>query len=1300
MNPLGWTSYTAIDPATGATTLSHDANGRDTETLYDGQGRLVSVWKPGRSRADQDVPDLHYTYALNTDKASVVQTDTLNAAGKITTTYMFFDSLLRPVQQQVPAATTGMLVSDTFYDTAGRANVSYGPYWVDNKAASNVRWQPPMPAGRDNVLSWSKTLYDGAGRETNKILFSKLAEKWRATTVYGGDHVDTTPPEGGTTESKYVDPLGRTTEIRQYKGRDVGGAYDRTKYEYNAKGQLTRVINPMNTVWAYGYDVQGRQNYTKDPDKGETTTAFDKLGRVLTTTDAKKQVLAYEYDTLGRKTGLYKDSLQGTKLADWKYDTLAGGLGVLAASNRYVDGKLDKPYTTATLTLDATTGLPTKTAVTIPDTEKGLAGTYTYQARYAVDGTPKVSQLPAIGGTAGVGTETLTTGFNDLGAATTLSTTIGGSLVPAVQFTEFGELSTTVLGASGGKSLQVINDYDPSTRRLKATQAFREVNPSVVSWKEYSYDNAGNITRTAEKAAVAGVETQCWRMDYLLRLTDAWTPKDGDCDADPSLDRLGDSTATPAPYWTSWSFNDAGNRTQQVEHKTAVGERTTTYEYPAPTEAHPHFATGTTTVGSAGTSNTATYQTDEAGNTQQRPTAKNGQQTLAWDIEGHLASATDSTGTTAYVYDADGNRLIAKEPASKTLYLPGQELEVDNNGAVKSCTRYYSYGGKTVAQRTNAGLTWLVSDTQNTASISIDAVTQQATVRHLTAYGEERDGQAGWVNDKGFLGKTLDNTGLIHIGAREYDSAIGRFISVDPVMDVTDPQMMQGYSYANNSPVSFADPSGMTLGPVDCTTGGGYACTGNEGTGSSNGASAGMGGTSENAGNGGNGDSGGTGGSSGNGDSGGNSSSGSAKPKKCNWWCKSTNWVSDHKADIAGVVVGAVVGVGCGAAIGWTGVGAVGCGALAGAAGSITHDLVEGGHSVGDMAGNALLSGAIGGVTGGLMSVGGSALSAGVRSLVGGQGAQIARQAASSAAKAEVRNIASGITKGVSNGGKAVKSPSTGGCHSFAPATPVLMADGSVKPIAEVAEGDVVVSTDPETGETADEPVVELHVNHDTELTNVTVWTSDSGPTTLHTTQNHPFWSINRKDWVDAKDLLPRERLQTSDGAVVVVLRVHSFIGARVMRDLTVDRIHTYYVLAGTTPVLVHNCGDGLLHPGRNGADDSPQDWIPMNSWTRNGANLAEGNHHFVVMPDKSVRTFHESIWETAPGAGHTSLSRGKGVLAAGTFDVGPGGVINRFDNFSGHYRPGASTEGAIRDAFGRNGFDLGDAHWDPFEFN
>jgi YD repeat-containing protein len=150
INPKGWTSYTAIDPATGATTLSHDANGRDTVSLYDGLGRLISVWLPGHKITS--TPDFKYTYQLNTDKASVVQTDTLNASGMVATSFTFYDSLLRPVQTQAPSPTTGMLVSETFYDSAGRANVTYGPYWVDSTAASSTRWSPPMPAGRQRAV--------------------------------------------------------------------------------------------------------------------------------------------------------------------------------------------------------------------------------------------------------------------------------------------------------------------------------------------------------------------------------------------------------------------------------------------------------------------------------------------------------------------------------------------------------------------------------------------------------------------------------------------------------------------------------------------------------------------------------------------------------------------------------------------------------------------------------------------------------------------------------------------------------------------------------------------------------------------------------------------------------------------------------------------------------------------------------------------------------------------------------------------------------------------------------------------
>ena len=128
-----------------------------------------------------------------------------------------------------------------------------------------------------------------------------------------------------------------------------------------------------------------------------------------------------------------------------------------------------------------------------------------------------------------------------------------------------------------------------------------------------------------------------------------------------------------------------------------------------------------------------------------------------------------------------------------------------------------------------------------------------------------------------------------------------------------------------------------------------------------------------------------------------------------------------------------------------------------------------------------------------------------------------------------------------------------------------------------------------------------LHINRDTALTDVTLTliatNPHSGPAppagghsgsgqrsvTLHTTQHHPFWDDTAKSWVDAADLVPGHLLLTEDGDTAVVAGVRNFTGSEEMRDLTVATIHTYYVIVGSTPVLVHNVNKPI-GCGLNGA--------------------------------------------------------------------------------------------------------------------
>ena len=161
-------------------------------------------------------------------------------------------------------------------------------------------------------------------------------------------------------------------------------------------------------------------------------------------------------------------------------------------------------------------------------------------------------------------------------------------------------------------------------------------------------------------------------------------------------------------------------------------------------------------------------------------------------------------------------------------------------------------------------------------------------------------------------------------------------------------------------------------------------------------------------------------------------------------------------------------------------------------------------------------------------------------------------------------------------------------CNSFLPGTAVLMADGSTKPIEQVEVGDVVLATDPETGQTEPKKVTATIIGEgDKDLVQVSVGLQGPAPYDVENvvvaTGGHPFWVTSTDQWVDAADLQVGQWLQTSTAAEVPITAIEQYTQYTRVYNLTIADIHTYYVLAGNTPVLVHNtCGPNVsTRPGQ-----------------------------------------------------------------------------------------------------------------------
>ncbi|MDK1472402.1 polymorphic toxin-type HINT domain-containing protein [Streptomyces sp. 549] len=1093
LNLLRSQPKTITDPNNKVTTFQHDALGRSSK-----------IWRPDRRTTT--TPSLQFTYFVTEGKPVAVRTQTpTNGGNGQIASYSIYDGLLRERQTQTPGPDGGRLLTDVFYDERGLTERTNAAYFTGGAPSSDL-FRP------DNALSvdtQTRHYYDGLGRETENRLVAGNGDggepqvKAVTRTLYGGDRTTVLPPEGGTATTTLVDARGLSTELRQHHHRAANAPFDSTKYQHTPKGQLAKVTDPAGNVWTYTYDQLGRQVRTSDPDKGVSRTTYDDRGQAVSATDSRDVTLFSVYDDLGRKTELREGSATGTLRAKWTFDTIGGAKGHLTESARYVGGQAYINRVTAYDSLYR----PYRQAVVIPASEGALAGTYQTGTAFWDSGVTRSVSYSAAGSLPG---SAYTYTYEDETLRPTAVT--GEGFGSSTVYSRIGQPLQHALGrANSPKNVFATYTYEAGTKRLATSRVDRLNIAGVDRHSTYRYDAAGNVTAIADVSR-SGTDTQCYAYDHLRRLTEAWAQGTSTCAPTPTSDKVGGV----APYWHSYTYDKAGNRLTETQHDpggSASKDIKRAYAYPAPGQPQAHTLTSVTQTAPSSTSQDS-FTYDAAGNTATRLVGGDTQR-FTWDAEGRLVRVAEAVEGSAdkvseYLYDADGNRLIARTSTETTLYLGHTDVVLPKGASKAKATRYIPLGGGHQAvQADDNSVTFTMADHHGTGQLAIEAGNLSMTQRRSLPFGGPRGEQpTSWPGTKGFVGGVDDtaDTGFVHLGARQYDSGIGRFLSVDPVMDLSDPQQIHGYTYSNNNPVTWSDPTGLAF--EECVNGM-YVCKGG------------------------------------------------TKPIK-----KGKNYDKiAHKESTPSK--GAVKGTAQASAV----VGVRGYGVLSRPAPARPRCTYTGNAC------NSMIDSVQPKTVKETLYI--------VRDLAVEWATPDYESWETCFGKGDVEScVYVGLdvakpVKGAGMFGKKLAKQYRKQCNSFLPGTQVLMADGSSKAIEDVKVGDEVLAADPETGELQAQLVTaELFHAGDKQLVSLTIdIDGQHGDLTAEVvaTDGHPFWVPGLDEWIDAADLRAGQNLLARDGSVLQVVGVRHWMQDAAVFNLTVANMHTYYVLAGQTPVLVHN---------------------------------------------------------------------------------------------------------------------------------
>lgn len=301
--PLDTTA--SYDTAYGSVLQVVDINGFSHRFTYDGLGRLTTI----TDAHGYELARHRYQYG---DPISVTSSDTLQdeATGEYTTRIQYTDgsSRTRLVKEQAEAGLGGWVGSGWTATSVRGSEVAV----FDSFPSTTGGFEAP-PAGTPAT----RTTYDGLSRPlrlyaaaTPELGATYTLREYLPLVVRVYDERETALQSYLHPMQTRSDGLGRLREIE--KTNDDAGTYRslRWRIAYNARGDIVSVTDPAWTPGdaqsdrrhrrRYDYDSLGRMTGLTDPNLGTLTYAYDDRDNVTERIDALGQVQELSYGLMGR----------------------------------------------------------------------------------------------------------------------------------------------------------------------------------------------------------------------------------------------------------------------------------------------------------------------------------------------------------------------------------------------------------------------------------------------------------------------------------------------------------------------------------------------------------------------------------------------------------------------------------------------------------------------------------------------------------------------------------------------------------------------------------------------------------------------------------------------------------------------------------------------------------------------------------------------------------------------------------------------------------------------------------------